>query len=83
MLAFLGHQVDTAEGGQARLAVQVGAGDLQVGSATVAVTDAVGIGVPTVPDEGPATLRVGLALPTVKEPLAGEEDNPLADPMRV
>jgi hypothetical protein len=39
--------------------------------ATVAVTDAVGIGEPTVPDEGPATLRVGLALPTVKEPLAG------------
>ena len=45
--------------------------------------EAAGMDAPTVPTEGPATVRVGLALPTVKEPLAGVEDNPLADPMRV
>jgi len=51
--------------------------------AKAAVIEAAGMDAPTVPTEGPATVRVGLALPTVKEPLAGVEDNPLADPMRV
>jgi len=51
--------------------------------AKAAVMEAAGMDAPTVPTEGPATVRVGLALPTMKEPLADVEDNPLADPVRV
>jgi hypothetical protein len=51
--------------------------------AKVAVMDAAGMGVPTVPAEGPATVRVGLALPTENELLADVADNPPPDPVRV
>ena len=51
--------------------------------AKAAVMEAAGMDAPTVPTEGPATVRVGLALPTMKEPLAEVAVKPPPVPLMV